>query len=160
MIRIGNKAQAAEFFGVSLPTIEAWIRRGCPVVRRGMRGVAWQLDLLEVARWRFAPETKTDHSGTDPESMTPAERKLWYDGEQRRRDLQIRDRELLKADEVEQSISIAFAAVAQTLLSLPDNLERRAGLTPGQAESCERIIHEAMNGLTDRLSMLAPGLGD
>ena len=46
-----NRAEAAMFFGVALTTIDAWIRRGCPVTQRGDRGVPHSLDSAAVARW-------------------------------------------------------------------------------------------------------------
>lgn len=157
-IRRANKAEAALFFDVTLPTLDKWIREGMPVVQRGARGISWVIDLLHAAEWRYSPRTADGQ--VDPESMTPAERKLWYDGENQRRKLQLLDRELIPAEEVEVSVSTAFAAVAQTLLALPDNLERRSGLTPEQSESCEQAVHEAMTDLAERLASIAPDLLD
>jgi hypothetical protein len=153
-IRRANKAETAQFFDITLPTLDKWIREGMPVLQRGARGVSWVLDLRAAAEWRYT--SRLPEGGLDPETLPPGERKLWYDGETRRRELQVRDRELLHAAEVEESVGTAFSSVAQTLLALPDNLERRAGLTPGQAEAAEAAIHEAMTDLADRLAMLAP----
>lgn len=46
-----NKQGCAAHFNVSLPTIDAWVRKGAPVVQRGGSGVPWQLDLSDIARW-------------------------------------------------------------------------------------------------------------
>ena len=67
-----------------------------------------------------------------------------------------REGRLLRADEVAEAAALAHAAVAQALLSLPDTLERTAGLTPVQAEMAEKVIHAAMNDLADRLAHLGP----
>ena len=67
-----------------------------------------------------------------------------------------REGRLLRADDVAEAVTLAHAAVAQTLLTLPDELERAAGLSPEQAELVERTIHNAMDGLADRLANLAP----
>ena len=67
-----------------------------------------------------------------------------------------RERRLIPADEVEEAVALANATVAQALLSLPDELERNAGLSPEQAELVERVIHAALDGLADRLANLAP----
>ena len=152
-----NKAELAAWFDVSLPTIEAWIRRGMPISQRGSRGVPWVIDILEVAEWRFSG--RADNNGEiDPERLTPSDRKAWYEGEARRRDLQERDRELIPAIEVEQAIRTAFAAIGQSLRSIPDNLERRIGISPAVAEQIEEILDEEMTALADRLSSLAPGV--
>lgn len=62
--------------------------------------------------------------------------------------------ELLDRARVEQASATVLAAVAQTLRSIPDNLERTAGLTPAQAEECERIIDSLCLGLHDKLKGL------
>ena len=64
--------------------------------------------------------------------------------------------ELIPAAEVQEAVTLANAAVAQALLSLPDTLELTAGLTPAQAETAERVIHAAMSDLANRLAHLSP----
>ena len=157
-VRIGSKAACAEFFDVSLPTVEAWIRRGMPVVQRGSKGLAWVIDLLDAARWRFAGPT--DASGADPDSLSPQDRKAWYEGETKRRDLQIKDSELIPAGDVERVIATAFAAISSDIRAIPDNLERQYGISGEVAESVEALLHDAMDAMADRLSQLAPVGGD
>jgi hypothetical protein len=152
-IRRGNKAEAALFFDITLPTLDKWIRDGAPVLQRGSRGVSWVLDFRAIAEWRFS--SRLPEGGVDPETLTPAERKLWYDGEVRRRDLQIRDRELIPVAEVESVVALGFATVSQAMQSLPDVLEQDAALTPEQADAAERSIHAVLGALADRLSTLA-----
>ena len=155
-IRRANKMGIAQFFGVSLPTVNSWLNSGMPFVQKGDRGVSWEFDLAEVAKWHFRSGVSSDGPAIDPETLPPGERKQWYEGEAKRRDLQIRDRELIESQELEQSLGVAYAAVAQSLLSLPDYLERRAGLSPEQAEIAEAAIHEVMDTLVERLQMYAP----
>ena len=151
--RKANKAEAAEFFSISMPTLEKWLREGMPVVQQGSRGVSWVLDLRAIAEWRYQARLPTGQ--IDPETLPPGERKQWYDGEAKRREMQVKDRELIEAAELEEDIGTAYASIAQTLLSLPDLLERRAGLPPEAAEQAEIVIHEAMTDLADRLQSFA-----
>ena len=153
-LRRANKAQAAQFFDISLPTLEAWFRKGAPVVQKGSKGVSWILDLRAIAEWHFS--VRLSDGSVDAETLSPAERKLWYDGEVKRRDLQIRDRELIQSAEVEQVIATAFSAIAQGIRSIPDHLERRTGCAPEIAEEVERLLDEEMTILADRLAVLAP----
>jgi len=74
----------------------------------------------------------------------------------REMEVRVRAGELMIAEEVATAISTANARIAQSLLSLPDNLERRAGLTPQQAEAAEAAIHAMMEGLADDLAALQP----
>lgn len=148
-----NKAGLARFFDVSLTTIDSWIRKGCPAVQRGSLAAPWVFDLLAVAEWRFSGKTGGSPDA-DPEALPPAERKAWYEGEVKRRDLQERDRELIPAVEVEQVIRTAFAAIAQDIRAIPDNLERRVGISPEVAQAVDLALDGAMEALAERLSNL------
>ena len=63
------------------------------------------------------------------------------------------ERRLIPAAEVESTLALAFATVAQALLNLPDAMERE-GLPSEAAEIAERVIHAAMDGLADDLATL------
>lgn len=63
--------------------------------------------------------------------------------------------ELMTRQHVEQTTATAYAAVAQSILALPDRLERHAGLTPAQAEIAQQAIHEVLEDLAQRLSDFA-----
>ena len=47
-----SQTQLAGIFGVKTDTIRAWERQGCPVERKGGRGVAAQYRSADVIRWR------------------------------------------------------------------------------------------------------------
>jgi phage terminase Nu1 subunit (DNA packaging protein) len=48
-----NRAELASVFGVSLPTVDAWVRNGCPFDERGAgKGKPWVFDTADVAAWR------------------------------------------------------------------------------------------------------------
>ena len=163
--RLANKVQLASWFEVSLPTVEAWVRKGMPVSQRGSRGVAWQFDLLEVARWKFGQPVESapglNGEQVDPATLPPSERKAWYESEIKRRELQVKDRELIPADEVERVTATGYAMIAQTLRSIPDLLERRLALAPEVLGEIESIQDEALNALADALSTVAPaGVGE
>ena len=49
--RIVNRADLASLCGVSLPTIDAWLRKGCPIVERGSKGREAKFDSAAVIRW-------------------------------------------------------------------------------------------------------------
>ena len=49
--RIVNRADLASLCGVSLPTIDAWLRKGCPIVERGSKGREAKFDSAAVIKW-------------------------------------------------------------------------------------------------------------
>lgn len=152
-LRQCNKAQLAEFFDKSVKTVDAWVRRGCPVVRRGSKSEPWTFDALAVAEWYFSSDD--GEHGLDPDQMTPQDRKAWYESESKRRDLQERDRLLLQASEVEEVLAVAFSALSQDLQAIPDNLERKHGVPGDVAEHVEAGIFEALAATADRLSVIS-----
>ena len=47
-----NKTELATAFNVSIGTIDAWVRRQCPFIKRGRNGEAYEFSLPDVVRWR------------------------------------------------------------------------------------------------------------
>lgn len=48
-----NRVELASLCGVSLPTVDAWVRRGCPARQRGSKGREWEFDTAAVIDWRI-----------------------------------------------------------------------------------------------------------
>lgn len=99
-------------------------------MQKGGRGRSWQFDLLEVAKWKFSP---SDAEHNDPEKMTPERRLKFYQAEQARDELMVSRRQLIPADEVERGTADLVKSMVSILETLPDILERDAGLSPRAA---------------------------
>lgn len=137
--RQANKAGVAEFFGVSVPAVDGWIRRGCPAVQRGQRGVPWVFDLLQVAEWRYVgPADEEQDEYTVPKD--PGDRLDYYKAERERINLERELGELISVDEYRRRMSEMAKQMAATYDLLPDLLERDAGLEPEAIEVVERVI--------------------
>jgi len=148
--RLANKAEAAEWFGVSIPSIDAWLRRGCPYVTRGERGTQWRLDLLDVAKWKFG--ASTEEQSEDPEKMSPKDRLDWYKGTRERTRHLEESGELVRAVDYEIALASALKTVAVTLESLPDVLERDAGIDGVAVERAQIVIDRVREDLHSRMS--------
>ena len=50
---IVNRREIADICGVSLPTVDAYVRRGCPYVSRADHdnGIPWQFNTYQVIKW-------------------------------------------------------------------------------------------------------------
>lgn len=146
-VRSANKAEAAEFFDVAITTIDSWLRRGCPYVQRGGRGVGWVFDLLAMAKWRYAPEE--EQLEEDPEQMRPKERLEWYRGN-RERDAHAKDQDQLIPFELEERIiGAAFAEVRASLLSQHNTI---AGERPELSSDVIQGILSANKNILARLA--------
>lgn len=133
--RKANRAEVAEWFEVSLPTVSAWIRSGCPFIQKGGRGTPWVFDLLAVAEWRYSRESKPDipakdSNGFDPDDLAPKDRKDWYEGEKTRVFLEEKRRNLITLDEYRTEMARMLKHVAHAFEVIPDTLERKCALEP------------------------------
>ncbi|MDB5886600.1 MAG: terminase [Polaromonas sp.] len=151
-IRLVNKAAMAVFFEVSPQALDGWIRRGCPAIERGTVGKSWTFDLLAVIRWRM--ESSTSAAQTDPNEMSPADRRSWYYGESTKRKLQALDITLIPSADVQATIGAARELVADGLSAMPDNLERLHGISADVAGLVRNALDEALVGFDDRLRPL------
>ena len=152
--RKANKMEVAHFFGVSLPTIDNWIMKDCPVIQRGAgRGTPWVFDLLDVALWRYGNQPTSND--IDPDSLSPRERRDWFESELKKIQFQKEQRQLIPAEEVETVVATAFSTIAQHIRSMPDNLERKLGISSELAEAIEIANDDYLEELAISLSKIA-----
>lgn len=90
----------------------------------------------------------------DPALLPPGDRRHHYDAALKQLEFDRRRGSLVERAEVRQASSTAFAAIAQTLRSIPDNLERRLGIAPEVAEEVGLLIDEALGALADELQAM------
>lgn len=64
-----NKHEVAAFFEVSLPTVDAWLRKGMPYEQKGGKGKPWIFDLRKVNEWRAATNFTEFKSKWRPEIL-------------------------------------------------------------------------------------------
>ena len=74
-----NRSQLADVFGISLPTVDAWVRGGCPFVQRGASGKEWAFDTAEVSRWREQRAADEASGGDVQDEAALKKRKLAAD---------------------------------------------------------------------------------
>jgi phage terminase Nu1 subunit (DNA packaging protein) len=141
--RIVNKNGLAQFFDVSLPAVDAWLRRGLPYVEKGTQGKQWKFDLLSVAEWRFSPTTGTGTEGSiDPDALDPKARLDWYRGTRERTRHQQEIGELIEAETFRTELSAVLKSVANTLEDLPDRMEREAHIPGAAVEVAVRVVDD------------------
>lgn len=89
---------------------------------------------------------------TDPQKLDPFRRKAHYQAEAERLDLDRKSGELIPRIEVEQEQARVFLAIALTLDTIPDLVERDCGATADQLQRIERAIDEAREKLYAELA--------
>ena len=71
----------ADVFGVSLPTIDAWVRKGCPFVEKGGRGQEWQFNTAQVSKWLRDRDVEEATGGIPDDFETLKCRKMLADAQ-------------------------------------------------------------------------------
>ena len=122
---IVNKDEAAIFFGVSTEAVSRWIVRGCPVIKRGGKGVEWLFNLSELARWYVKGR---DGVEDDPDKMSPDKRLKHYQAEKEKDELFRSRKSLIPAEEVRIAMADLVTTTVSVFDTLVDVLERDADL--------------------------------
>jgi len=138
-----NRTELAEINGVSLPTVESWVRRGCPVVQRGGRGRAWQFNTADVRNWREddirAEASNATHANKDELIL----RKLRAETEQAELDLSKARNELVPIDQFDRAMTKAFGEVRAGFRNvLPSRAARRLIGESDETKMKEVLIDE------------------
>lgn len=118
-----NKAQLAGVFGVSLVTIEAWIRNGCPIEQKGAgKGKPWVFDTATVAAWR--EELAAEEAGGDETKTEDALNKRKLLAQTLSAELAYANERGLVAPvaEFERAWSTTFAKIRQNVLAIPQRV--------------------------------------
>lgn len=82
---------------------------------------------------------ETFQTGDSPDDLAPTDRKAWFQSENERVKLEKDLRLLVPVEETHREMSLLAKAVANSLDSLSDMLEREAGLPPEAIERVEQV---------------------
>lgn len=110
-----NRKQLADVFGVSLPTIDAWVASGCPFDQRGGRGVEWAFDTADVMRWR-EDLARADAGGQDVQDDAALKRRKLAN------DVRMGDLDFLERSGQVASIDVMERVWSRILAELQSNL--------------------------------------
>jgi phage terminase Nu1 subunit (DNA packaging protein) len=149
-----NRSQLAEIFGVAQTTVDAWSRRGCPVLKRPTgRGKGWLFDTADIAHWLREQAVKNALGDSESIDREEAEKRKAIATAQLR-ELEVAERrgELINVDLAVDVVQRDYAAVRARLLGLPAKMAPEVAVltTPAEARSVlEREIHEILAELSD-----------
>lgn len=83
--------------------------------------------------------------------------KMAYDAKMAELEFKAKSGEFVPREEVRRASATSFSMIAQAMRSIPDNLERKLGISPEIAEEVSLLIDEAMGNLADELERLHRG---
>lgn len=114
-----NRGELAEFFGVTPPTVDAWVRAGCPQVSKGSRGVAATFNTADVAKWRTDKAREEGSGNVVADEAELKRRKLSAETAMAELELAKARNLVAPLDQVERMVARAFAEVRAGLRNIP-----------------------------------------
>ena len=113
-----NRGEVAAFFGVTPPTVDGWVRAGCPV-KKGQRGVASEFNSADVAAF-LREKARQEGSGTSLADETELKRrKLAAEAERAELELSKEKGEVAPVREFERAQAAAMAAIRANMRNVP-----------------------------------------
>jgi phage terminase Nu1 subunit (DNA packaging protein) len=116
-----NRSGLAEHMGVSLPTIDRWVKDGMPVVQRGARGIEWSFDLADVISWYARRQAEAAGGAVD--DLKEIEKRTAR-AKMEQAELQLAQARALVAPirEFERAQAAVFAAIRANVMNVPQRV--------------------------------------
>jgi phage terminase Nu1 subunit (DNA packaging protein) len=116
---IVNRQDLAAAMGVSLPTVDRWVRDGCPVKQRGRKGIAWEFVLGDVIAW-WGERERANAAGSDTSDETELRRRqLLAATGKAELEFAIAKGEVAPVREFERAQAKAMAAIRANVMNVP-----------------------------------------
>lgn len=142
-------SRLAEAFGIDRRTVKSRLMDAqVPNVGEVRGSPVYDLKLAGPALFS-SPSSSSPDALHDPSQMPPKERKDWFDSEKGRIWLEKELRQLIPEYEVTSVYAALVKTVIQQLETLPDRLERDAGMTPQAVSMVQKIIDDLRDNLFD-----------
>ena len=117
--QIVNRSGLADVFGAALPTVDTWVKAGCPCVKRGGRGQEWQFNTADVSNWlrvRDVADATGDVALEDREIDRRTRMAKMMTAEL---ELAIAKKEVAPVREFEKACAMQDAAIRANILNVP-----------------------------------------
>ena len=117
-----TRQEIADLFGVSHTTVDAWVKRGLPVVQRGARGKKWVINTAEVSEWIKQREIEklSGEGVSDAEELK--RRKLAAETAKVELELSRLKAEIVPLAQLERALANVFAEMKTRMRSVPSRI--------------------------------------
>ena len=147
-----NRSEIAQLFAVSPTTIDAWIRRGCPIEARGGHGRSHVFSIPKVVAWRISEVADQNEPSGDVISFDEARtRKMIAEAEAAERDLARLRSDFVEIDLAAEVLERHLESVRQQLLNLPSKLAPILARA-GTAKACRDVASREVDTILAALS--------
>lgn len=153
-----NRANCAKIFGVSVKTVSAWVRRGCPIEQKGAKGKEWLFNTPDVFRWHLQnvegpgePQGGPDQLKIQPANYDQARaRKMLAEAAIAEIDLAKAEGRVVDVELVAEVVTREYSTVRARLTALPGRLAPE--LDAARALEFEPVIAEMVDDILKELS--------
>mgnify|MGYP001601902110 FL=1 len=114
-----GKQEIADLFGVSEVTVDAWIRKGCPIIQRGSKGVAWQINSAAVSNWLRERDVENATGNNLSDEQELKRRKLAAETQKAELEMLRVKGELVPLKQLERSLANTFAELKTNMRNIP-----------------------------------------
>lgn len=114
-----GKHEIAEFFGVTEPTVDQWVRRGCPVVERGSKGKQWKINTAQVSDWLRQRDIEQATGANLSDEQELKRRKLAAETQKAELEMLRVKGDLVPLAQLERQLSNTFAELKANLRNVP-----------------------------------------
>jgi len=143
-----NRTELAAFFEKSLPTIDSWVRKGCPVLQRGGRGREWLFNPADVAEWRIDSKVAEATGATQASYEELKSRKLLAEVQLAEIEAAKARDEVLGVEFVKLNLSNLFEEVKTNLRNVPGRVVSSIVGNTNEREIKELLLTEIDIALT------------
>jgi phage terminase Nu1 subunit (DNA packaging protein) len=120
---IVNRTGLADVFGVSLTTVDTWVKRGCPVQKRAAgKGDAWEFNTLAVHQWLSDQEVEKATGGNLTDEGELKRRKLAAETLKAELELAKAKGEVAPVFEFERAQANVFATLRTNIMNVPQRV--------------------------------------
>lgn len=147
--RIVTRNELAELLDVDLRTVDGWLRRGCPIVSKGGRGRAHEIDSADVVRWLQdrAAEGRARVISLDEARL----RKTIAEAGLAELELDSARRMFAPIDMVAEVLGTVVGAVSRSIEALPAEVAPSVA-APRSPAACRRLLEDAFAAALEALS--------
>lgn len=148
--KIVNRSGLAETLGMSLPAVDAYVRRGCPFVQRGAKGREWQFDTAAVIEWLRQQDIEQAIGDTSKLDIDEARRrKIAAEAALAEMELAKERRQMIHVDEVAGVVADEYAKVRSRVLAMPARLAQPLSILDDPAAIEAEIKAECVDALSE-----------
>jgi hypothetical protein len=169
---IVNKRELAHMAKVAERTVDRWIQDGCPIVKGGSNGIAYEFDLAQVLAWRQEIQDSAEAeaearqerlaqleltlpggnvSPDEPGVLGSKEKSDYYDSQLKFIKLETQRGSLLERADVEGDYQAIFGLMRQRLIAFPMLLKRVIDISPDQVKAVDIEVRLLLRELAQQI---------